>query len=415
MTVLELREYRRRNAVELSQEQRDSLLRLLPSMSVAPSPEKENHYDLVPGSWIGSLQLPGLEVVIRPKFPMEKVLFLVSYALGGVRLHETDAHLESERSLVEAIVPGFVHQVNRALSSGVVQGYREEEASLPTVRGRILFDDQIRKRYGILPPIEVRYDDFTEDILLNRLLKAAIFRLRQLSLRSEESRRSLRRFDNVLANVELVPFAANNVPVAHYTRLNEHYRPAVELARLILRSTSYELRQGRVQATGFLVDMNRVFEDFVYESLREALRLTEREFVQQGKGKGLRLDQGGQIPLKPDLSWWRGRHCLWVGDAKYKKIEGGQVPNADLYQALAYAVATGLSGATLIYAAGERPPGTYLVRGIEKFLEVRAVDLAVSPQAILAQVGFIAQDILKGSNPVGFGRFGSLVVRNPLV
>jgi len=30
----------------------------------------------------------------------------------------------------------------------------------------------------------------------------------------EEWRRSLRRFDNVLANVELVPFAANNVPVA---------------------------------------------------------------------------------------------------------------------------------------------------------------------------------------------------------
>lgn len=72
--VLELQQYRRRDAVELSEEQRDSLLRLLPSMFVALSLEKENHYDLVSGSWIGSLQLPGLEVAIRPKFPMEKVL-----------------------------------------------------------------------------------------------------------------------------------------------------------------------------------------------------------------------------------------------------------------------------------------------------------------------------------------------------
>ena len=35
------------------------------------------------------------------------------------------------------------------------------------MRGRIRFDDQIRRRFGIPLPVELRYDEFTDDILLN--------------------------------------------------------------------------------------------------------------------------------------------------------------------------------------------------------------------------------------------------------
>lgn len=42
----------------------------------------EGAYDLTPGSSIGAVRLPGLELLIEPKLPMERVLFLVSYASG---------------------------------------------------------------------------------------------------------------------------------------------------------------------------------------------------------------------------------------------------------------------------------------------------------------------------------------------
>ena len=47
------------------------------------------------------------------------------------------------------------------------------------------------------------------------------------------------------------------------------------------------------------------------------------------------------------------KRITWVGDAKYKWLPSGTYRNADLYQLLAYAVATGLPGGTLIYAADE--------------------------------------------------------------
>ena len=46
----------------------------------------------------------------------------------------------------------FVAAVTRALPRGVLQGYRSEEDALPTVRGRIRFDEQIKRRYGRFPP-----------------------------------------------------------------------------------------------------------------------------------------------------------------------------------------------------------------------------------------------------------------------
>src|SRR5262249_20927682 len=148
-----------------------------------------------------------------------------------------------------------------------LQGYRSREEALAGVRGRVRFDEQLRVRYGLAPPVEVRYNDFTDDIDPNRLLKAAIHRLGQLRIRARPSRRALHAFDLALANVGLVPYDRHRLPDVVYTHLNAHYRPAVELAKLILRATGFEARYGPVPATAFLVDMNDVFQRFVIVGL----------------------------------------------------------------------------------------------------------------------------------------------------
>lgn len=125
-----------------------------------------------------------------------------------------------------------------------------------------------------------------------------------MRMRSTVARRSLGLFDTALERVRLENYDPRRLPEIHYTRLNEHYRPAVELAKLILRSASFELRHGRVRASAFLVNMNDVFEDFVVVALREALRVTERAFPQGARGRSLYLDEGRMVSLEPDISWW---------------------------------------------------------------------------------------------------------------
>ena len=59
------------------------------------------------------------------------------------------------------------------------------------MRGRIRFDDQLRRRFGIPLPVEVSYDEFTDDVLANQLVKAAAYRLGRARLRSALARRGL--------------------------------------------------------------------------------------------------------------------------------------------------------------------------------------------------------------------------------
>ncbi|MCY3931386.1 MAG: restriction endonuclease [Acidobacteria bacterium] len=381
-------------------------------LTIEPAGGPDGGYILKPGSTVGALDLGGLSVAIHPKLPIGRVLHLASWALGSpktVAFRPESFGFKGEPTLVEALVPALALAARRAFARGLLHGYRTEEEALTTVRGRIRVDEQIRRRFGVPIPVEVRYDDFTDDLLPNRLVKAAAHRLSRLQLRSPRSRRDLGFIRATLDNVKLVEFPPNAVPDVRFDRLNEYYREVITLARLILRHTSIETGRGRVRANGFLMDMNVVFQEFVTRALREELGLTEWTFPPDGKlpRRGIflakrhgkrpnRLDAVDTIALKPDLSWWEGpdrRTCTFVGDAKYKRVQNEQVPNADIYQLLAYTTALDLPGGLLIYAQGEAEDVIHHVRHAGKQLEIATLDLSGSIEDLKAGIGRLAERV----------------------
>lgn len=392
MEVLTLREHQTSPAVALTAEQRD-ILRRFAGVTAIPTSGREGCYNLTPGSLVGALSLPGLAIQIQPKIEINRVLFLLSFALDPRSWKSTGFDFQVQNSLLEAVIPAFVYQVRSALRRGVLQGYRVEEQAIAGVRGRVRLDDQLRYRFGLAPPVEVRYDEFTEDIEPNRLILAAADRLERLRLRSGESRINLHWIRRSLERVSLLQYAPAEVPEILFDRLNEHYRGAVELARLILRGVTFDLGHGNVQAMSFLVDMNKVFEDFVWVALKEELALSPERFPRAARGKNLWLDRGRAIRLEPDLSWWEGASCLFIGDVKYKRIRVDGVKHPDLYQLLAYTVAAGLPSGLLVYAAGEGEPVVHEVVELGRRLEVITLDLAREPEAILQQVAAVAQRV----------------------
>ena len=84
-----------------------------------------------------------------------------------------------------------------------------------------------------------------------------------------------------------------------------------------------------------------------------------------------------------------------MGDAKYKRIDIKAIPNADLYQILAYATALDLPGGLLVYAKGKAKPVEYAVRHCGKRLEVATIDLAGSIEAIRSSVNRLAVRVHK--------------------
>lgn len=320
-------------------------------------------------------------------------MFLVSYAIGRGRWFDDIARLARADLIVEALAIAYARHLRTALGRGVLRGYRRYEDSLHTVRGRVRFDDQLRVRLGVAPPIEVAFDEYTEDIEENRLLRAALDRLRRFRMRSRLPARLLRPHEVALTDVQLVAYESRALPDVQFTRLNEHYRDAIALAKIILEGTSYELEGGEVRATAFLIDMNKVFEDFVVIALREALRLTDAEFPQGARRRHVHLDRRGRIGLQPDLSWWDGATCDFVGDVKYKRTTVEGIENPDLYQLLAYTIALDLPRGLLVYGAGVETPVTHEVLQAGKQLLVRTLDVAQDPETILENVRELAAEV----------------------
>lgn len=388
---LVLREYQTAWGVSLEPWQVEALRRAVPDLAIVPSTLWPSLFDLTPAATIGTVELAGWPVDIRPKVALDRVLFLVSYALDPAAWQPSDVDYGAADTLVEAMAALFAGLTARALEPGVLHGYRTEDDALQTVRGRIRFGDQLRRRYGNRLPVEVTYDEFTDDITENRLLKAAIWRLRRFSVPASTAGR-LRRSDHLLERVEHIPHIDPNSAIT-WSRLNARYRPAIALARLILQAGSLDIGDASHRADGLLLNMNRVFEEFVVVALRHAMRLDATQLVHQAAGRPLYLDAAKRVGLSPDLSWWAAGRCLLVGDAKYKRLTATGIKHPDLYQLLAYLVATGVAAGVLVYPLTEAAMVDHVVPGANVVLLTRTIDLSGQPVEIVAAVGRLAEEL----------------------
>lgn len=365
---------------------------------IAPGPR--------PGLWrlrdaglVGAARVGGpdgaVEVHVAPKTPIDRLVFLLGYAQRQRGWRQEEVEAGERPDLLPVLAHAFARASERALRQGVLLGYRETEEALAVVRGRVRVADQVRRRHGFPVPIEVRYDDYTADTTENRLLLTATRRLLRLPGVPAETRRLLRHLLVRLDGVRpLVP--GGPPPEWTPTRLNARYHTALGLAEMILRGATFELDDGAsVRVDGLMLEMWRVFEDFVTVALTDALRpLGGTAAVQD---RQYHLDHDRRVRLRPDLVHYGpdGRPGSVV-DAKYKIERGAGEHQADLYQVLAYCTALGLERGHLVYAEGAAAPHVHRIVGTASVrIEETALDLSAPPESLLAQIDALAHRIVR--------------------
>jgi 5-methylcytosine-specific restriction enzyme subunit McrC len=237
----------------------------------------------------------------------------------------------------------------------------------------------------------VQFDEYTEDILENRLIKASLRRLASLHLNTPALRGRVLAMLGAMELVSDQPFSKESLPRFSYTRLNAHYRPAVELATLIIENFAIDLAEGKRTVSGLLFDMNKVFEDFVFGALKLRIQRESGPTDRWLQGARLSLDREGLLNPEPDLSWWRGQRCVFVGDAKYKYTANGSL--GDLYQVLAYCIAANVPSGLLIYAEQPRGPVRHQVAHNGPALKVQAIDVSAPIASIEIRIDELAAEI----------------------
>lgn len=334
----------------------------------------DGRWSLTATSYVGTLVTPAIELLVRPKAALHNVFQMLDVAPDA--FGPRDFGFESDRNLLSIVAELFARSVERTIGTGLLRAYRHIEERSMAVRGRIDLAEAVR-RPGVPIPVPCRFDEYTADILENQALKAALRRLLQVPGVRPTTRRSL---SLALARFEVVADAVIDPRILEriaYTRLNRHYRHPLRLAELILKNLTFVDRLGSADASGFMVNMNDLFQDWVTDRLRRHLRGRLAVLNEPT----VHLGTGGAVSMAPDLVFARGSEERYVADVKYKLTATGIGRSPDYYQLLAYTTAMDLPEGLLIYCqdGGEAPDREVIARHAGKRLRTHAVDLSGTP------------------------------------
>jgi 5-methylcytosine-specific restriction enzyme subunit McrC len=344
-------------------------------------------YHVEATQYVGSVVMPGVSVLIRPKVPLENV-FLLLEAVAEPEWRSDEFTWDAASGLLPAFAAFYARTLEHIAARGLFRAYRTEEEWIPSLRGRLDLTAQFR-RPGIAIPVPCRYDEFTADVVENQVLKAALMRLTRLSGVPAEVHRRLRRlrsfFDEV-SDIKPDPIVVDRL---HIHRLNQRYVPALRLAQLVLRDLTLADQRGERAAASFLINMNDLFQDFVTLRLRRLLR---RRLDVEAE-PDVYLGHGRKVRMAPDLVFSRHGEAVFVGDTKYKLLGDQLGRGGDYYQMLAYTTALDLPGGVLIYCSteGAIPDRVIEVVYAGKQLWTYPLDLGGLPAAVDQNLTALAQ------------------------
>ncbi|KFG91559.1 McrBC 5-methylcytosine restriction system component [Sphingobium herbicidovorans NBRC 16415] len=307
--------------------------------------------------------------------------------LGAV----TDLAWQRE-TLLEILIRIFCDKLTEALRKGMPRRYVGHEEDLPTLRGRLDITRQFT-RHAVNPSrLACRFDLLSEDVALNRIMKAAISHVSRISRRPANQQR-LRELAFVYADITDVPVSGLRWDEAVIDRTNRPWRDLFAMARLFLRGRYQTTTGGTGQGTALLFEMNTLFEEYVGRLIARALAGTEFTVSLQG-GRLFCLsaeDSGrGLFQTKPDILIRRSGFVVHVIDTKWKRIASRiddpkqGVSQADIYQMMAYAQLYHAPRLTLLYphhpglSMTEAVHAQHRITGHTTLLETATIDVSSS-------------------------------------
>lgn len=295
-----------------------------PTSVIDVSRDPSGEWSVVVREAVGVISVDDIEIVVSPKIPSAHFMYLAGESGVVPRIEAHPTEVDPSKSLWEVIAHWFVHAAESVLRGELAKGYRETTDQLEMARGRILPLETARAFYQGRPVLECEFEEFSEDIPLNRLLKAAGNLVASSPILDPElchrARSALARMSDV-GPLQYSDFRAE------VDRLTHRYRDAIAFAKVLLRGGGTKIAHGATQSWCFLIRT----PDLVEAGIRAVLKrhLGDRWRIEK-RGKSI---GGAGLTLNPDLVF--GERIV-VGDVKYKLLSA-EWGRSDLYQSVAFA------------------------------------------------------------------------------
>lgn len=266
------------------------------------------------------------------------------------------AHINSEKMpILEIFISIFLQEVETVLSKGIKHFYALSEKNQNYLKGRLLFNEQLKRNLVRADRFFVRFDEFKANIPQNRILKTA---LHYVSGKTKSSRNETR-IKEMLVLLEEVEFSINIssdlAKLNGHNRLFSYYDDVLKWSRLFLEGKSFTNYKGKFLNTAILFPMEVLFEAFVAHKLKK--QFPALNIITQDRQHYLLTDmllKQNKFRIRPDLVI-KNEEKLIVADTKWKVLNQYQsnknylISQADMYQLYAYGKKYNSENLILIY------------------------------------------------------------------
>jgi 5-methylcytosine-specific restriction enzyme subunit McrC len=328
-----------------------------------PSFRTGNQWRLTAQGWAGFIPLTRrLALVLQPKVPLRDLFAMIETAYDLQSLHFLPGliHVTSLPEIYTRLARLLAQRILIRCRRGLLRAYLPIQERSPYVRGRIRTNALAHS----LPAATVTCDYYqlTTDVEENRILTWTLHTILQSGLCRGETLHTIQRAYRLLAGqTTLTSISASQARGRAYSRLNQDYAPLHALCAFFLDHSGPGHTSGEQTMIPFLVDMARLYEQFVAAWLKQRLAAMHRSPVYNVAAQ-VHTPVSGDLHFTIDLVISAGRQ-RWVVDTKYKVPAAGP-DTADVAQVLAYAQVQGAQEAVLVYPAPLPQPLDVTVGGV---------------------------------------------------
>lgn len=293
--------------------------------------------------YVGVLKVGSFSIEILPKADKNedvkswrKVLIGMLQAVGNFNIHapSNSALYLKTNSILELYFELYIRELEYLLYRGLVKKYRKTEGNNTALKGSIQFAKHIQLNTVHHERFYINYTTYDTEHQLHFILYKALCLLNRINTNPTLSSR----LGALSLNFPEMPDI--NVSDAlfdkiQYNRKIESYKNAIDIARLLLLNYHPDLTRGANDVLALMFDMNLLWEQFVYASLRKN-KESDTEIVAQTTKYFWKSNTGNTSKMRPDILIKRKGKLNIVLDTKWKNIKGANPSPEDLRQMYTY-------------------------------------------------------------------------------